>query len=91
MTGVCYCSSSYSTVGHDNNNKLRQLIKNISNKHFLLMNDFNYPNLNWVQQTVEDNANADCEEFLNYSYDCFLTQHVLEHTRGNAVLDLVFS
>jgi len=43
------------------------------------------------QQTVEDNANRDCKEFLNSCNDCFLTQHVLEHTRGNAVLDLVFS
>ena len=46
--------------------------KNISNKHFLLMGDFNYPNVNWVQQTVEDNANADYKEFLNCCNDCFL-------------------
>jgi len=70
-----------------NNNQLCPLIRNISNKRFLLIGDFNYPNVNLVQQTVEDNANGDCEEFLNCCNDCFLTQHVLEHTRGNAVLD----
>ena len=55
------------------------------------MGDFNYPNVNWVLQTVEDNANANCEELLNCCNDYVLIQHALEYTRGNAVLDLVFS
>jgi len=55
------------------------------------MGDFNYPNINWLQQTVEDNINADCKDFFNCCNDCFLTQHVSQGTRDNAILDLVFS
>ena len=55
------------------------------------MGDFNYPNINWLQQTVEDNINAECKDFFNCCNDCFLTQHVSQGTRDNAILDLVFS
>ena len=91
VIGVCYRSSNYSIVGYTNNSNLCQLIQNISDKHFLLMGDFNYPDINWVHQTVEDNATVDCREFFNCCNDCFLSQHVSEYTRGNALLDLVFS
>ena len=91
LIGVCYRSSNYAIVGRDNNDSLNQLIKNISDKHFLMMGDFNYPDINWLQQTVEDNASTDCKEFFHSFNDCFLTQHVIEHTRSSAVLDLIFS
>ena len=36
LIGVCYRSSNYTIVGRDNNDSLNQLIKNISDKHFLI-------------------------------------------------------
>jgi len=91
LTGVCYQSSNYTIVGHDSNDSLNQLIKDINDKHFLMMGDFNYPDINWLQLTVDDSASTDCKELFHCFNECFLTQHVTEYTRGNAVLDLVFS
>ena len=53
------------------------------------MGDFNLPDINWVSQSAPV---TNCQDkFL----DCFnsngLTQYVLEPTRGNNILDLVFS
>ena len=46
--GVCYRSMNYSIVGPDNNdNNLYQLLHEVSKEHFLLMGDFNFPDVNW--------------------------------------------
>ena len=52
-----------------------------------IVGDFNFRNINWVNIT----GDADAEEFLEVVQNNFLTQHVLEATRGNNILDLVFS
>ena len=91
IVGISYRSTNYAIVGSDNNEKLYKLLEYISGKHFLLMGDFNYPDINWTQQTVEENANSDSKEFYNCFNNYFLTQHVLEPTRGNAILDLILS
>jgi len=41
--------------------------------------------------TAVSSASHDCCEFINTVEDCFLTQHVLCPTRGDTILDLVFS
>lgn len=53
----------------------------------LIMGDFNYPNINW------DNMESDVagEKFFDLTQDLFLTQHVFSPTRGNNILDFVFS
>ena len=43
--GVCYRSTNYCIVGPDNNKYMYQLLREVSNKHFLLMGDFNYPDM----------------------------------------------
>ena len=58
-------------------------------KRIVVMGDFNLPDINWVSQSAPV---TNCQDkFL----DCFnsngLTQYVLEPTRGNNILDLVFS
>lgn len=52
-----------------------------------IMGDFNFRNINWQNLT----GDYESEEFLEVVQDNFLFQHVLEGTRGNNILDLVFS
>src|SRR5215813_9685897 len=51
------------------------------------MGDFNYPKIDWKKLI----AWGKDQEFLDLVQDLFLTQHVLEPTRNNSTLDLVFS
>ena len=53
----------------------------------MLMGNFNHHGINW--NYLESAAHS--EAFLLLMQDCFLTQHVLEPTRGCNVLDLVLS
>ena len=55
------------------------------------MGDFNYSQTDWLTQTVDSSAPGGCKFFLDTIKDCFLTQHVLECTRDNAILDLVLT
>ena len=68
-------------------NNMYQIIKNITNKHALIMGDFNFPNINWHEHSCDNNS----EKFLELIEDCFLHQHVTEPTRGNNILDLIFT
>ena len=59
----------------------------IANRDAVLVGDFNYPGINWLENrctTLEEN-------FLNLSNDCFLHQQVKMPTRGENILDLLFS
>ena len=91
IIGVIYRSSNYDIVGNDNNSKLCHLLADISNKHCLLMGDFNYPDIDWNNSHTPDNASIECKEFFQCIEDCFLTQHVVTPTRGESLLDLVFT
>ena len=50
------------------------------------MGDFNHGHVQWKSL---DSAGGDAHECLLPTQDCFLTQHVLEPTRGGNVLDLI--
>ena len=52
----------------------------------MITGDFSHFGINWNYLESEE----DSEAFL-LMQDCFLTQHVLEPTRGSNVLDLVLS
>ena len=52
-----------------------------------VVGDFNYRNINWDNLT----GDIETEDFLDMVQDNFLYQHVREPTRGNNILDLVFS
>ena len=49
------------------------------------MGDFNHPDIRWNSL---DSSNESAK-FLLLVQNCFLTQHVLEPTRGDNVLDLI--
>ena len=55
------------------------------------MGDFNYPDVNWFYHNTDADASSDSIEFLDCVNDCFLSQHVLQPTRYNSILDLVFT
>ena len=44
-----------------------------------------------IQSKSLESAGGDDNQFLLLTQDCFLTQHVLEPTRGGNVLDLILS
>ena len=52
------------------------------------MGDFNHGHIQW--ESLESGGGVD-HQFLLLKQDCFLTQHVLEPTRGGSVLDLMLS
>ena len=52
------------------------------------MGDFNHGHIQW--ESLES-AGGDDHQFLLLPQDCFLTQHVLEPTRGGNVFDLMLS
>ena len=54
----------------------------------VIMGDFNNDHIQW--ESLES-AGGDDHQFLLLTQDCFLTQHVLEPTRGGNVLDLILS
>ena len=58
------------------------------NVNWLLLGDFNYPNIDWFQQT---STVAQEETFLDFANEHNLTQHVLTPTRGENILDLLMS
>jgi len=91
LIGVCYRSSNIDIVGRDNEVELRKLITEVSNGHFVLMGDFNYPDIDWAQHSLKPGATAETINFLECLDDGFITQHVVEPTRDTAVLDLVLT
>ena len=52
------------------------------------MADFNHGRIQW--NSLQSTGTED-QKFLNLVQDSFLTQHILEPTRGENVLDIVWS
>ena len=75
-------------ITKQNNEKMHNVISEVSKGDCIIMGDFNHGNIQWdtLQSTgVED------QMFLCLVQDNFLTQHVLEPTRAARVLDIVLS
>ena len=85
IVGVCYKSPS---AGLEEITKMSEQISKASSYQSVIMGDFNYPGINW--ETGETLTAAE-GQFFEHINDCFLIQHVTEPTRGNNVLDLVFT
>jgi len=76
------------TYGTQNHAKLRDVLNEMSHKHYLLMGDFNYPDIDW--------SNANClsensQLFRDCLDDNFLVRHVRSPTRKDNILDLVIT
>ena len=62
-------------------------IRHAAKSRCLIVGDFNYPNIDWDSWE----CSKDDDEFVDLIQDNFLFQHVRVATRGNNILDLVFS
>ena len=68
--------------------KIQHVIKEVSKGECIIMGDFSYGRIQW--KFLESTGGED-QQFLFLIQDTFLTQHVLEPTRGENVLDIVLS
>ena len=91
--GICYRSPTVNIYGSSNNDLLQSLINELgtTKKHFMLMGDFNYRMLSWPPLAHDSNVTREALEFYECLEDNFFTQHVVECTRKDAVLDLVIT
>ena len=82
--GLCYRSP---TATEEDVKSLFEQITHFSNYTTIIMGDFNYRDINWIE--MESGPNG--KEFLELVEDCFLFQHVDIATRGNNILDLLLT
>ena len=83
--GVVYRSPN---IGQEEDVKLQKATREVSKGECVIMGDFNHGHIQW--ESLESTGGDDLQ-FLLLTQDCFLTQHVLELTRGGNVLDLILS
>jgi len=57
----------------------------------MLMGDFNYRILGWPPLTLDSNVTREVTDFCDCLEENFFTQHVVECTRQDAILDLVIT
>ena len=84
-TGLVYQSPN---INKEDNKKIQDAIKEVNKGECVIMGDFNHGHIQW--KSLESTGGED-QQFLLLIQDSFLTQHVLEPTRGENVLDLVLS
>ena len=75
-------------INEEDNTKMKTAIKEVSKGECIIMGDFNHGHIQW--NSLESTGIED-QPFLFLIQDSFLTQHVLEPTRGENVLDIVLS
>ena len=90
LIGVCYRTPAVGLYQCNIHEHLRDLIKEASAKHFLLMGDFNYREIDWLHYTYTGN-NVEGKLFFDCLEDCMLTQHITGNTTDKSVLDLVIT
>ena len=83
--GLVYRSPN---INEEDNTKIKNAIKEVSKGECIIMGDFNHGHIQW--NSLESTGFED-QQFLFLIQDSFLTQHVLEPTRGENVLDIVLS
>ena len=86
VVGVCYQKPS---AVDEEERALHQMISLACEKYndVMICGDFNHRTINW--ETLHSEAEG--RRFLELLMDCFLTQHVMEPTRGEITLDLVLT
>ena len=84
VIGICYDSP---TNNEDQSNMLYNDICTAANSDLIIMGNFNRSGINWVTMKSDWRGKS----LFELSQDLFLTQHVKDNTREDAVLDLIFS
>jgi hypothetical protein len=97
LIGLCYRSPS-STV--ENNKLLLNLLDRASSSRLasqmVIMGDFNYPEIDYVNNEVNSGPESEASKFFYKTHDLALTQHVVKSTRIRqgrrpSLLDYLFS
>ena len=73
---------------NEEDTKIKNDIKEVSKGECIIMGEFNHGHIQW--NSLESTGSED-QQFLFLIQVSFLTQHVLEPTRGENVLDIVLS
>ena len=81
--GLIYRSPN---IDEGDNTKIQNAIKEVSKGECIIMGYFNHEHIQW--KSLESTEGED-KQFLLLIQNSFLTQHVLELTRGENVLNLV--
>lgn len=72
----------------ESHNLLRDMVNEVKDAPVHLMRDFNYPDIDWISFQGHSGAS---QQFLDCLADTFLTQHIREDMRHNAILDLIIT
>ena len=96
---LCACMYRRGESSEENNKFLFQTMRKVADMKYshLLMGDFNFKEIDWKDSFYTGNNTEHAAfRFIECVRDCFLFQHVTEHTRqrGNdnpSTLDLIFS
>ena len=91
LVGVCYRMPSKQVYSYKAYQELRHLMKEVSNREFLLTGDFNYKGIDWETSCVNNGASTEGRLFLECINEYFMSQHVNFLTMDKSVLDLVLS
>ena len=83
--GLVYRSPN---INEEDKTKIKNAIKEVSKGECIIMGDFNHGH---IQLNSLESTGIEDQQFLFLIQDSFLTQHVLEPTRGENVLDIVLS
>lgn len=97
LVGVIYRSTASDI---ENNDKLLQAVENMMKlndiTHYLIMGDFNVPEIKWNEVHIQGDSNSYPNRFYDRVNDAFLYQHVQNCTRFRidqepSLLDLIFT
>jgi len=96
VIGVIYRSPNCSDEQNALMEKTIRSVTGSNYRYFLLMGDFNYPQIDWSSECTLEAESHPAQCFLTCTQDCFLYQHIREptHYRGGQtanILDLVFT
>ena len=79
LVGACYRTPTETVYGHIAHEQLRALFQEVSNRDFILMGDFNYKGIDWINNFC-NNSSVDSRLFLECANKCFVTQQVTDLT-----------
>ena len=83
--GLAYRSPK---INEEDKTKMQNVIKEVSKGECIIMGDFNHGRIQWKSL---ENTRGEDQQFIFLIQNSFLTQHVLEPTRGDNVLDIALS
>ena len=78
--GLVYRSPN---INEEDNTKIQNTIKEVNKGECIIMGDFSHGQWTYLESTWGED-----QQFLFLIQDSFLTQHVLQPTRGENVLDI---